>query len=83
MYDCKVEIAKREYICKSLYVLLQLLQLLQFVLGYMWLQNRFIYIYNIYIIYINKNFFMIFIASFLTVATVATVAQSVSFPEYG
>ena len=41
MYDCKVEIAKREYICKSLYVLLQLLQ---FVLGYMWLQNRFIYI---------------------------------------
>ena len=52
MYDCKAEIAKREYICKSLYVLLQLLQLLQFVLGYMWLQNRFIYIYNIYILYI-------------------------------
>ena len=80
MYDCKVELAKREYICKLLYILLQLLQLLQFVLGYMWLQNRFIYIY---IYYINKNFFMIFIASFLTVATVATVAQSVSFPEYG
>ena len=49
MYDCKVEIAKREYICKLLYILLQLLQLLQFVLGYMWLQNRFIYDFHRFI----------------------------------
>ena len=49
MYDCKVEIAKREYICKLLYILLQLLQLLQFVLGYMWLQNRVIYDFHRFI----------------------------------
>ena len=44
MYDCKVEIAKREYICKHPRTLFQLFQLFQFILGYMQLKKRLIYI---------------------------------------
>ena len=80
MYNCKVEIAKSKYICKTPEDSVSVVSVVSVHFG-VYAAEKEAYLYIIYILYINKNFFSIFIASFLTETTETRNAKCLSFPR--